>query len=233
MTDTEGRTHYELLGLEPEVSTDEIKEAYRGIARIFHPDSNFYDDIIEDTGPEDSDVFKAITAAYQVLINEEKRRKYDESLPKGLDAWEDSEGGDSPHRHSELRRSDTKNDDNEEEEDIPEEWKEERRHFQAHFGEILKPAPKVNLVADEPGSASDTAPNAQSLQSWGESEKATEALARFGNVTGSIDLPPLDKIPLPRRVVAPSMVTDPIQIIIYIGLPIMLVIVVCEYFLFF
>jgi curved DNA-binding protein CbpA len=229
MTDTESRTHYELLGLEPGVSAEEIKEAYREIARIFHPDSNFYDDIIEDTGPEDSDVFKAITAAYQVLINEEKRRKYDESLPKGLEDWGDSEESDRPRAY---QASDIDSDtDDSQDEDIPEEWKEERKRFQAHFEEILKPGPKVNLVADEGRASTPTQSAADAFGTWEESQKAAQGLSRFGNLQGPIELPSLDKIPAPRRVIASSMAADPIQLIMYVGLPIMSLIVLCELFL--
>ena len=86
------RSFYDILGVDRRATTDHIKAAYREIARIYHPDSNFYDEIIEDIIPTASmDVFKRITAAYNTLIHEEKRREYDRTLAPELSDWEDSE----------------------------------------------------------------------------------------------------------------------------------------------
>ena len=75
-----------------DASTDEIKEAYRNIARAFHPDSNFYDEILEgQKDAPDQDKFKQITEAYNTLINEERRKEYDKLFPEGLRDWEDIE----------------------------------------------------------------------------------------------------------------------------------------------
>ena len=95
MTDLQSKTYYDLLGVQREASIAEIKAAYKEIARIFHPDSHFYDDILKDAGMAtdnnalEQETFKEITAAYNTLINEELRRKYDDMLPKGLRDWED------------------------------------------------------------------------------------------------------------------------------------------------
>ena len=62
--------YYNILGIERGASQDEIKRAYRMLARRFHPDHN----------PDDPDAerrFKAATEAYAVLSDEEKRRRYD------------------------------------------------------------------------------------------------------------------------------------------------------------
>lgn len=91
MKSIESRNHYELLGVPAEATQEEIKAAYKEIARIYHPDSNFFDEIIEtDIDPETLKTFQTITAAYNVLVNAEKRAKYDETLPKGLKEWEAS-----------------------------------------------------------------------------------------------------------------------------------------------
>ncbi len=96
MVDLSDKSFYEILGVSFDASIDEIKEAYRGIARAYHPDSNFYDEIldnkkeIQDLGP-DQDRFKQITEAYNTLINEERRKEYDKLFPKGLRDWEDIE----------------------------------------------------------------------------------------------------------------------------------------------
>ena len=40
------KNFYELLGVPRDASKAQIKDAYKDVARVFHPDSNFYDEII-------------------------------------------------------------------------------------------------------------------------------------------------------------------------------------------
>lgn len=61
--------YYEILGLPREASQDDIKKAYRKLARKFHPDVN------QEAGAEDR--FKQVAEAYEVLGDPEKREKYD------------------------------------------------------------------------------------------------------------------------------------------------------------
>jgi curved DNA-binding protein len=64
------RDYYEVLGVKRDASDKEIRQAYRRLARKYHPDLN-----PNDKGSEDS--FKGISAAYEVLSDKEKRAKYD------------------------------------------------------------------------------------------------------------------------------------------------------------
>jgi molecular chaperone DnaJ len=62
--------HYATLGVERNASEDEIKRAYRRLARQYHPDANKHDPAAEER-------FKEITRAYEVLSDSHKRRNYD------------------------------------------------------------------------------------------------------------------------------------------------------------
>lgn len=60
---------YEILGVPRGASTEDIRKAYRRLARQYHPDVNRED------GAEDK--FKEVAAAYEILGDEEKRERYD------------------------------------------------------------------------------------------------------------------------------------------------------------
>jgi molecular chaperone DnaJ len=73
--------YYELLGVGPNATIDEIKSAYRQLALKFHPDRNPGDKNAEEE-------FKKVSEAYQVLSDPEKRQIYDLYGPSGLNGFD-------------------------------------------------------------------------------------------------------------------------------------------------
>ena len=63
---------YAVLGVSRDASADDIKRAYRRLARELHPDVN--------PDPATQERFKEVTAAYEVLSDPAKRQRYDLSL---------------------------------------------------------------------------------------------------------------------------------------------------------
>lgn len=61
---------YDTLGVSSDASADDIKKAYRRLARKYHPDVN------KEKGSEEK--FKEVNAAYEILKDSEKRKKYDQ-----------------------------------------------------------------------------------------------------------------------------------------------------------
>lgn len=72
------RDYYEVLGLSKSASVDEIKKAYRKLAKQYHPDLNPGDKSAEAK-------FKEVNEAYEVLSDSDKKAKYDQFGHAGVD----------------------------------------------------------------------------------------------------------------------------------------------------
>ena len=75
------KDYYKTLGVEPDASADDIRRAYRKLARKYHPDRN------KESGSEDR--FKEVGEAYEVLKDAEKRKQYDQLRAGGYRGGED------------------------------------------------------------------------------------------------------------------------------------------------
>ena len=64
------KDYYQILGVDKNTSQDDIKKAYRKLAKKYHPDTN-------PNNKQAEEKFKDINEAYEVLGDEEKRKKYD------------------------------------------------------------------------------------------------------------------------------------------------------------
>lgn len=84
------RDYYEVLGVPRESSLDEIKLAYRKLARQYHPD------LAKENKKEAEDRFKEINEAFEVLSNQDKRARYDRfghAAAKGAPGFGEGFGG--------------------------------------------------------------------------------------------------------------------------------------------
>ena len=82
----EKRDYYEVLGVQKGASDDEIKKAYRKLAKQYHPDLNKDD-------PTAAEKFKEVGEAYSVLSDSEKRARYDQFGHAGVDPSYGAGGG--------------------------------------------------------------------------------------------------------------------------------------------
>lgn len=67
----EKKDYYKTLGVEKDASADDIKSAYRRLAKKYHPDLN-------KDNPEAANKFKEVNEAYEVLSDDKKRQNYDQ-----------------------------------------------------------------------------------------------------------------------------------------------------------
>lgn len=69
------KDYYKILGVDKNATKDEIKKAYRKLAKEYHPDKN----------PGNEEKFKEVSEAYEVLSDDKKRAEYDN--PPQYDSW--------------------------------------------------------------------------------------------------------------------------------------------------
>lgn len=69
------KDYYLLLGVNKRSSNEEIKANYRKLAKKYHPDANV-------GSPEAEEVFKDLTVAYDILMDKEKKKKYDRQVAR-------------------------------------------------------------------------------------------------------------------------------------------------------
>ncbi len=81
------RDYYEVLGVNKNATDDELKKAYRKLAKKYHPDAN------QDNKKEAEEKFKEVSEAYEVLSDSQKRRMYDQFGHDGPQGFGGGAGG--------------------------------------------------------------------------------------------------------------------------------------------
>lgn len=81
------RDYYEVLGVNKDATDDELKKAYRKLAKKYHPDAN------QENKAEAEAKFKEVNEAYETLSDSQKRKMYDQFGPDGPQGFGGGAGG--------------------------------------------------------------------------------------------------------------------------------------------
>lgn len=79
------KTYYEILEIKAEATKDEIKKAFRKLAKKYHPDTNVNDKTL-------AQKFQEINEAYTTLSDDDLRKQYDDKLLKRSNAGKNQSG---------------------------------------------------------------------------------------------------------------------------------------------
>ena len=69
-----GYSYYEVLRVNPTASSSEIKKSFHTLSKKVHPDKN--------KAPNATEAYQKLNVAHECLIDDQKRREYDEKLQK-------------------------------------------------------------------------------------------------------------------------------------------------------
>jgi DnaJ-class molecular chaperone len=236
MDTREKETLYTKLGVLPSASSEEIHHAYAELTQRFL--SKDGDGATDETAvSEDERLFQELTQAYRTLVDEESRRNYDCSLEESeatLVVHQEQQPDHVMARYQEVILSGHA---------PSEEWAKEREYFEEHFDEILKPAPKVNLIAtglEAVGIAptadnanTNSAPSAHSDADRVESEgevSDVDATVKFGTFPSDRELAAFVVPKNPRRPASMGGPIDPLDLLLYLGAPLFAIILLLEYY---
>jgi curved DNA-binding protein CbpA len=76
------KNYFEILGIKQDASKEEIKKVYFQLAKKYHPDK-YFEDTESEIKKTTEDIFRIISRAYDILIHDKERRKYEEFLRTG------------------------------------------------------------------------------------------------------------------------------------------------------
>ena len=92
------RDYYEVLGLKPGASEDEIRKSFRALALKYHPDKN-------KNSEESKQKFMKVVEAYEVLSDEQARKKYDEDpFSESAQRWTPPADFGTIYSYNEIKR---------------------------------------------------------------------------------------------------------------------------------
>jgi DnaJ-domain-containing protein 1 len=137
------QTHYEVLGVDKNVTEDELKTIWRKLAKENHPDR--FANATEKEKAEKEEQMKTINLANDILSDPEKRKKYDAELSMKEMYAREAERESSKTRDS-SQQPEERDPEKEFEEYLKSEWE---KHWTEKMTKLKKPRPPSNAEKDE------------------------------------------------------------------------------------